>query len=164
MQTDLYNSFNDFRDSMILELAPETLLEKCLADEIIGASWRLRLCAEAEVDLDPFDENNENAMRRVERTRAAANSVLHRCINQLRKLQTEREIRFELSNGEIAGLAVPAKPPAAPARRPRNAAAAQPDPLLAQIMAYVNAGNDLPAETWEEYAARTGQNQELEAA
>jgi hypothetical protein len=103
--------YKEFCETMLAELEPETLLEQSLAAEITGATWRLRRCSNAEAELadyaltDPLldeDEATEKKLRSIERARASAHSLLHRSINQLRKLQTDRENRFELLNAEIA--------------------------------------------------------------
>jgi hypothetical protein len=101
--------YKEFCETMLAELGPETLLEQSLAAEITGATWRLRRCSAAEAELadyaltDPLlsdDESTEKKLRSIERARASAHSLLHRSINQLRKLQTSREKRFELLNAE----------------------------------------------------------------
>jgi hypothetical protein len=162
---------------MLAELEPETLLEQSLAAEITGATWRLRRCSNAEAELadyaltDPLldeDEATEKKLRSIERARASAHSLLHRSINQLRKLQTDRENRFELSDGEIPGLAVPKKPtpqkPAAQkpaAKEPdietilRTAADRQSNAIMAQIMASCAIDPEIANETWEQWVART---------
>jgi hypothetical protein len=93
-ERDLYK---EFCDTMLRELAPVTVLEQSLASEITGASWRLRRCAAADAELadyaetDPLlDDTKTKTIRSIERARAAAHSVLHRSINQLRKLQADR--------------------------------------------------------------------------
>jgi hypothetical protein len=131
-ERDLYK---DFTETMLFELAPESLLEQSLAAEITGAAWRLRRCAQAEGELsdfamgteddtvrpyphngssqscvtgqDPYlDDTKEKTQRSIERARAAAHSALHKSINQLRRLQTERTCRAAVNAiGEDAGLA-----------------------------------------------------------
>ncbi|HEY2123959.1 MAG TPA: hypothetical protein VGG94_00735 [Chthoniobacterales bacterium] len=83
---------------MFLELDPAGLLEQTLASEITGASWRLRRCSAAEGELadyaeqDPLlDESKDKTRRSIDRARAAAHSILHRCLNQLRKLKSEEK-------------------------------------------------------------------------
>ncbi len=130
--------YKEFCETMLLELAPVTVLEQTLASEITGASWRLRRCSAAEAELadyalnDPLldeDEKTEKKIKSIERARNAAHSLLHRSLNQLRKLQTDRQsqIGFELSDEEITGLADPKKVHAAARKREREAAAAHKD-------------------------------------
>ena len=71
------------------ELAPANYLEFALAEEIASATWRLRLCNNAEAELGDYSDETDKARRGIERARAAAHSVLHRCLNQLRKLKAE---------------------------------------------------------------------------
>jgi len=95
-----------FREDFLHELAPEGLLEHTLVDEIRRATWRLRRCGQVEADLvvilsganphcifDPMETDNLHAdkvQKSVDRARAQAHRLLHRCTAELRKLQTER--------------------------------------------------------------------------
>jgi hypothetical protein len=92
-ERDLYK---EFCQTMYLELDPAGLLQETLASEITGASWRLRRCSAAEGELadyaeqDPLlDESKDKSRRSIDRARASAHSILHRCLNQLRKLKSE---------------------------------------------------------------------------
>ena len=83
---------------MFLELDPAGLLQQTLASEITGASWRLRRCSAAEgeladyADQDPLlDESKDKTRKSIERARASAHSILHRSLNQLRKLKSEEK-------------------------------------------------------------------------
>ncbi len=95
--------YKQFCETMYQELAPRSLLEESLTAEITGATWRLRRCSAAEADLadyttqDPlFDDKTDKTRKSIERARAGAHSLLHRSINQLRRLQTDRLTRCEL--------------------------------------------------------------------
>jgi hypothetical protein len=103
--------YKEFCDKMYFELAPEGILEETLVASITGAAWRLRRCDLADGELADFsecdpllDEATEKKRRSIERARTSAQAMLHRCINQLSKLQTERTIRFELSGDTAQGL------------------------------------------------------------
>ncbi len=86
------------------DLAPVGILERNLVDEIRGAMWRLRRCGQVEanlaetnlaanVDEDPMetaDAKSEKIQRSVDRARAQAHRLLHKCTAELRRLQTER--------------------------------------------------------------------------
>ena len=100
--------YKDFFDTMFQELSPAGLLENTLANQIAGAAWRLRRCDLADSDiashtpLEPLlDTMNEKQIRSIERARAAAQSTLHRSLNQLRKIQTERIARSEIDWGKL---------------------------------------------------------------
>ncbi len=86
-QTELYTHFCE---SMFADLQPQSPLENILVAEIAAASWRLLGCSNAEAALEDFDEATDKTRRSIERARAAAHSVLHRSMNQLRKLQAGR--------------------------------------------------------------------------
>jgi len=97
VKPDEHEIYREFCETMILELNPDTLLEETLVAEITGASWRLRRCSAVEAELADFadrdpmlDETKEKAIRSLERARSTASSLLHRGINQLRRLQTDR--------------------------------------------------------------------------
>jgi len=98
-QQDIYAEFSD---SMYIELGPAGLLEDALATEIVGATWRLRQCATADAEVHGFDETADKTRRSIERARAAANCVLHRSLNRLGKLQTERVIRQQTQLGDLS--------------------------------------------------------------
>jgi hypothetical protein len=148
--------YKEFCETMLLELAPETLLEQSLAAEITGASWRLRRCSAAEAEIadyaliDPLldeDEKIQKKIKSIERARAAAHSLLHRSINQLRKLQTDRPAPngFELSDAKMPDIETAL----------RAAADKQSDAVMAEIMAYCAIDPEIANETWEQYVART---------
>jgi len=103
-ERDIYQIFYE---TMFADLGPVTTLEQSYANEIAGASWRLRRCSTVEGKLadyqtqDPLldvgpDEKAEKTIRSIERARASAHSLLNRSINNLRRIQTERITRVEL--------------------------------------------------------------------
>jgi len=68
----------------------------------MSATWRLRRCRMVEEDiaqiaiLDPMQDPETAAQQKsVDRARAQSVSIMNRCINALRKLQTERGIRSQ---------------------------------------------------------------------
>ena len=89
------------------DLAPVGVLETTLVDEIRRATWKLRRCAQVEANLansadddtlDPLESDDtraEKIQRSVDRARAQAHRLLHKCTAELRKLQTERHFRNE---------------------------------------------------------------------
>jgi hypothetical protein len=109
--------YQEFCGTMYSELAPVTLIEQSLTAEITGATWRLRRCSAVEGEIastlayDPLlDERSEKTRRSIDRARASAHSLLHRSINQLRKIQTGRAIGFELSAKETPPAPAPKIP------------------------------------------------------
>jgi len=95
------------------ELTPEGTAEEFLATELISSAWRLRRCRMVEEDLagitilDPMQNpETEKQQKSVDRARAQSHSIFHRCLNALRKVQTERGIRnqFFPESGPPEGL------------------------------------------------------------
>ncbi len=82
--------YANFCQTMRAELNPACLLEETLVSEITAASWRLRHCDAADAGLTDFDDATDKLRRSVERARARSTSVLHRGIDQLRRLQSGR--------------------------------------------------------------------------
>ena len=85
------------------QLRPEGALEEVFAEAIIGATWRLRRCAHIEARmaetsaLDPMEDDSAGRLQAsVDRARTQAHNILRRSMAELRQLQTERSIRFEV--------------------------------------------------------------------
>jgi hypothetical protein len=102
------------RATLMTELTPQGILEQTFADEIMGANWRLRRCRIDEAGLaNRISESDNNSdedrldqkRKSIERARSAAQLALRRCTAELRKLQTEREMRLELDMTDCVGLA-----------------------------------------------------------
>jgi hypothetical protein len=98
--------------SLWSELSPEGTVEEFLTTELMSATWRLRRCRMVEEDLaeitflnltqkDPTQQDpmqnpeTEKQQKSVDRARAQSHSIFHRCLNALRKVQTERGIRCQ---------------------------------------------------------------------
>ena len=104
--------------SLWTELTPEGTVEEFLTTELMSATWRLRRCRMVEEDLaeitildpnqkDPMQNpETEKLQKSVDRARAQSHSIFHRCLNALRKVQTERGIRnqFFPESGPPEGL------------------------------------------------------------
>jgi hypothetical protein len=85
------------------QLKPEGALQEVFAAAIVGASWRLRRCARIEARmaetcaLDPMEDDSAGRLQlSVDRARAQSHNILRRSMAELRQLQTERSIRFEV--------------------------------------------------------------------
>jgi hypothetical protein len=104
------NDHNELNAALLLELAPATILEQNLVDEIRRAMWRLRRCGQVENNLvtrldegegcilDPMetaDATAERIQKSVDRARSQAHRLLHKCTAELRKLQTDRQYAKE---------------------------------------------------------------------
>jgi len=110
--TNEQTEYAQTRAALMIELNPQGILEQTFADEILGANWRLRRCRIDEAALanhfcetgdsneDPLDRKRKS----IERARAAAQLALRRSIAELRKLQTEREVRLEIDMTDCVGL------------------------------------------------------------
>jgi len=106
------DEFEETRERLLENLTPNGELEFTLADEIIGACWRLRRCRliEAAIALRADDEFNlsdedEKRQKSVDRARAQSENRFRRSISELRKIQTERHIRTELEHEPNWGVA-----------------------------------------------------------
>jgi hypothetical protein len=101
------SDYRDLAESLRDELAPVGLLENNLVDEIRRAMWRLGRCGEVEQSfvtdhadptsiLDPMRHETQAKLQlSVDRARALYQRLLHKCTAELRKLQTERQLRNE---------------------------------------------------------------------
>jgi hypothetical protein len=85
------------------QLRPEGALEEVFAEAIIGATWRLRRCSRIAARmaetcaLDPMEDDSACRLQiSIDRARAQAHNILRRSMAELRVLQTERSIRFEV--------------------------------------------------------------------
>ncbi len=109
--------YANLEDAVISELSPEGILECRLAEEILGAMWRLRRCQKLEGELapqpatpseDPTQSEIADSKRQlsIDRARNQATRLLHKNTAELRRVQTERHYRHEIAADGIdtAGL------------------------------------------------------------
>jgi hypothetical protein len=105
------SDYRDLGEQLRRELAPVGLLEDNLVDEIRRAMWRLGRCGEVEQSFvtghvesgntaasipDPMRHEPQAKLQlSVDRARALYQRLLHKCTAELRKLQTERQLRNE---------------------------------------------------------------------
>src|SRR5215469_8097607 len=110
--TNEQTEYAQTRAALMTELNPHGILEQTFADEILGANWRLRRCRIDEAALanhlaetdDPNEDRLDRKRKSIERARAAAQLALRRSIAELRKLQTEREVRLEIDKTDCVGI------------------------------------------------------------
>ena len=109
--------YHHFCENFQKELNPEGPFEHTLTAEIVHAAWRLRRCSviesnmpPGEIQLDPMVEPAfAHAQETVDRARAQSHRNLHRATAELRRLQTERQVRIEclpkdFDTNDIGGL------------------------------------------------------------
>ena len=99
-------------EGLMKSLTPEGDLEEFFAQEIVSATWRVRRCRLIEAALafradDEFtlNEQDEKRQKSADRARTQSRSAIHRAMAELRKLQTEREVRSSLNFNSDYGLA-----------------------------------------------------------
>ena len=112
--------YHHFCENFRKELNPEGPFEQTLAAEIVHAAWRLRRCSAIELNMvDPAGEfqldpmvnpGNAPTQEAVNRARAQSHRNLHRATAELRRLQTERQLRVEclpkdFDTNHLGGLA-----------------------------------------------------------
>jgi hypothetical protein len=103
-------NYRDLGEQLRKDLAPVGLLEDNLVDEIRRAMWRLGRCGEVEQSFvtdhaghadptsipDPMRHETQAKLQlSVDRARSLYQRLLHKCTAELRKLQTERQLRNE---------------------------------------------------------------------
>jgi hypothetical protein len=124
-----HEPYSELAESLQAELAPNGPIELNLVDEIRRAMWRLRRCGEVESNLviglddgtgyifDPMETTNaeaEKVQRSVDRARSLSHRLLHKCTAELRKVQTDRNLRREAASQSPDRE--PIEPTAPPAR------------------------------------------------
>jgi hypothetical protein len=95
--------FAGFRADWLHQLAPVGTLQEHIAREIIQAAWRMRRCANLEMEVPSTPGEPERAERlqsSIDRARATAHRVFNRCLNELRRIQTESFRRTALPFSE----------------------------------------------------------------
>jgi hypothetical protein len=115
--------YHHFCDSFQKELSPKGAFEQTLAAEIVHAAWRLRRCAvvesnmvdpEMDSQLDPMaDLIHAPTQQAVDRARAQSHRNLQRATAELRRLQTERQVRVahkKETNPSVSAAETPESP------------------------------------------------------
>src|SRR5665213_91143 len=101
------DEYTETRESLLRDLTPEGILESTFVAEIMGAAWRLRRCGLIESTFAMIEDETllERKQKSVDRARAQSHNILRRSMTELRKLQTERQIRMQLEIDDDYGLA-----------------------------------------------------------
>jgi hypothetical protein len=92
-EQDLYS---EFCAGFQADLAPNGAIEQTLSAEIVHAAWRLRRCSVIEAGMAPdgeLDPTLSPIQQAVDRARAQAQRSFHRATSELRRFQTERQLR-----------------------------------------------------------------------
>ena len=102
VREDECENYTKICTSLWTELSPAGTMEEAFTTEFMSATWRLHRCRMVEEDieqvaaLDPMQDPETAAQQKsVDRARAHSLNIMNRCINALRKLQTERGIRCQ---------------------------------------------------------------------
>lgn len=80
--------FEELETLLRVDLVPDGAMETVWFQEVVSAAWRLQRCLQREGD--------ESAESAVQRARAQAQNQLVRATTELRRLQTERQLRNEV--------------------------------------------------------------------
>lgn len=132
----LRQEFEELEAALFEDLAPARPLEDLWFHQVVSAAWRLRHCLKLEAD--------ETAEASVQRARAQAQNQLVRALNELRRLQTERQFRNETfpagTDLSLFGVAsfreilpvIARLPPLPPPRVPEAAPESAPEPVTKQ--------------------------------
>jgi hypothetical protein len=151
------SEYLELRAALESDLRPATAMERTHAMEILHATWRLRRCALVEANLlaptlesglDPMENAAAATQITVDRARAHARNNLRLASQDLSRLQTERQLRAELSpdtEPEPAGLvsrAAISKTLAGEARRQLNLRKLAGSDSLESLVRRAMAGNN----------------------
>ncbi len=90
--------FADFLAAFQEDLRPEGMLEQDLFNQLVHAAWNLRRLRlyEAQAGYDPLLRSPESAQK-FHRYHARLERTYHRCLKELKALQTSRALREEIA-------------------------------------------------------------------
>jgi hypothetical protein len=99
-----------FCESFQKSLRPKGALEQTLAAEIIHAAWRLRRCSHLECSALESEMESTGGQPTIDRARGEAQRHMLRATAELRRLQTDRQLRVEclspaFDTAKLGGLA-----------------------------------------------------------
>jgi hypothetical protein len=106
VRPDETDAYHQLCTSFWEHLQPSGPLEQTFVSEIIRATWRLRRCSIVEASMsdrvgdssiDPMEDPwHSDLQNTVDRASTRANDTLRRATTELRRLQTERQIRIQV--------------------------------------------------------------------
>ena len=85
-------ALQELEDALRQELRPQGCLEQLYFVQIVHAQWQLHKCRTIEAQKDLAASSDEPALNRIDRYSRRHQAVLNRALDDLRKLQTNREI------------------------------------------------------------------------
>jgi hypothetical protein len=102
------DDYSQIRAEFLEALVPEGPAEFLFFDEIVSANWRLRRCRllEQAIANDPEKQSGPDDPRQisVDRARNQAHNIARRAMAELRRLQTERNLREHIGSTGDWGL------------------------------------------------------------
>ena len=114
IRSDEEEIYKEFRAAWNTRLVPDGPLEETLVGELVQAAWRLRRCtlletaahgafgAGFEIDASTPAEDLDRIQASIDRARTTAQRALQRNLNELRRIQTDRQMRDAAPYGHQA--------------------------------------------------------------
>ena len=105
IRADEQETYEEFRAGWNARLVPDGPLEETLAGELVQAAWRLRRCTLLETaaqDATTPAEDLDHMQSSIDRARTTAQRALQRNLNELRRIQTDRQMRDAAPYGRQA--------------------------------------------------------------
>lgn len=104
VRPDEQQIYEQFRADWSARLVPGCPVEEALVAELVQSAWRLRRCAllEATTPEVTTAEALDRMQASIDRARASAHRALQRNLHELRRIQTERQLRRMVSYGKHA--------------------------------------------------------------
>jgi hypothetical protein len=101
---DEHEIYVAFRASWTARLVPDGPIEEALVAELIQAAWRLRRCGLLETSTPETTEAEDldRMQASIDRARATAQRALQRNMDELRRIQTDRQMRDAVPYGHQA--------------------------------------------------------------
>jgi len=105
IRSDEEEIYGEFRAAWNARLVPDGPLEETLVGELVQAAWRLRRCTLLETaaqDAATPAEELDRIQASIDRARTTAQRALQRNLNELRRIQTDRQMRDAAPYGSHA--------------------------------------------------------------
>jgi hypothetical protein len=110
IRPDENQAYRKFSTAWNAHLAPDGPVEEALVAELVQAAWRLRRCTTLETATwcapgqdAPTPEDLDRMQASIDRARATSLRALQRNLTDLRRIQTERQMRNEMRNAVPGG-------------------------------------------------------------